>query len=65
MANAQTAKPIRRGTCTVCHGPITYYPRAVGEVTPNTISINDDDRWAHDRTSDWLHQPHRAKPETP
>lgn len=64
MAKAapQPAPPITRDTCAVCHGPITHYPRRYDEVAPNTLSVNDADRWSHDRVSDWIHQPHRAKP---
>lgn len=62
MANAQPSPPITRSTCATCHGPITHYPRRYDDVRPNTIAVNDDNRWAHDHVSDWLHHRHRAKP---
>ncbi len=62
MVKAQHPQVVRRGTCSTCHGPISHYARLKGDVLPNTTAVNEDDRWSHDRTSDWLHQPHRAKP---
>ena len=52
----------RRSTCDVCGGPIVYYPRAEQDTPPNSTSVNDDDRWAHERFSDFLGNPHRAQP---
>lgn len=49
-------------TCAVCQGPITYYARRAEDVTPRTSSIDDSDRWAHDRMQDWMRRPHRARP---
>lgn len=62
---APKTPPTKRGTCRTCHGPITHYARRDDDVPPHTTAVNEEDRWAHDRTSDWLHQPHRAKPAVP
>lgn len=53
------------GICTVCGGPIRYWGRLAADETPRTSSVDDRDRWAHDRLADWIHHPHRARPEAP
>lgn len=57
-------EPVRRhGSCAVCGGPVTYYPRRSDDVAPRTCSVKDSERWAHDRVSDWIGEPHRARPQ--
>ncbi len=56
-------EPVRRhDSCAVCGGPVTYYPRRSDDVAPRTCSVDEADRWAHDKVSDWLGRPHRARP---
>lgn len=58
------AEPARRhGTCGVCGGAITYYPRRSDDAVPRSCSVDEAARWAHDRIGDWLSRPHRACPE--
>lgn len=49
-------------TCQECHGAITYYPRRDDDPVPRTCSVDDSARWAHDVVSDWIGNPHRARP---
>ena len=51
----------RTGTCIDCHGPITFHPRRADDPVSKTTSIDDSARWAHDRVSDWIGRPHRAR----
>ena len=62
----QPAGPVRvTGTCQVCRGPIRYWARLASDDAPRTSAVDDRDRWAHDRMQDWIHHPHRARPEAP
>lgn len=56
-------EPVKRhGSCAVCGGAITYYPRRSDDIAPRT-SIDDSARWAHNDLSDWIGRPHRARPQ--
>lgn len=60
----QPAGPVRvTGTCQVCGGPIRYWARLASDPKPRTTAVDDQDRWAHDHTHDWLTRPHRAIPQ--
>lgn len=48
--------------CGVCGGAITYYSRRSDDIAPRTSAVNDAERWSHDRVSDWIGSPHRARP---
>lgn len=58
-----TDPPARTGVYAVCGGPIRYWGRLHSDPAPRTDAVDDQDRWAHDRTHDWLTHPHRAIPQ--
>lgn len=59
----KTVEPVKRhGTCGVCEGPITYYPRRSEDSVPRSCAVDEAARWAHDAISDWISRPHRARP---
>lgn len=60
MKSGELAK--RSGTCRVCEGPITYYPRRSEDVVPRSCAVDEADRWSHDVLEDWITRPHRARP---
>lgn len=43
----------RRGTCKTCHGPVYRHPNRQ----------NTPDRWTHQRTADWINNPHEVDPD--
>lgn len=60
MKSGEPAK--RCGTCSVCEGSITYYPRRGDDVVPRSCAVDEADRWSHDVIGDWIERPHRARP---
>lgn len=57
-----TQQPNRRGTCDVCGGSMTYYPRRSEDSVPRSCAVDDAQRWSHDVVADWISRPHRARP---
>lgn len=60
MTSTQLAN--RHGTCDVCGGSITYYPRRTEDSVPRSCAVDDAQRWSHDVVADWISRPHRARP---
>lgn len=59
MTSKQPAN--RRGTCDVCGGSITYFPRRSEDSVPRSCAVDDAQRWSHDVVADWISRPHRAR----